>query len=134
MGLTHKEMWRGPTSASHLFGDGLEDFASEVRELVFERSPAGLFWDWPGNTENFLARKPQLLRGSQSQIRSPVLRIRRSEIRVILRLVKFKLTHYPSEIDLDLRRIEVYTSPSAPSPGARWLASFRGGSSLHLDN
>ena len=45
-------------SAPHLFGDRIEDFASEVRELLKKRSPAGIFWDWPGDTEVIFARKP----------------------------------------------------------------------------
>ncbi|MFD9427676.1 MULTISPECIES: hypothetical protein [unclassified Streptomyces] len=44
-------------SAPHLFGDRLEQFADEVRELLTERSPEGVFWDWPGDTEVTLARK-----------------------------------------------------------------------------
>ena len=46
------------SSAPHLFGDRVEDFASEVRELLRSRSPEGIFWDWPGDTEVILARKP----------------------------------------------------------------------------
>lgn len=46
------------TSAPHLFGDRVEDFAGEMRELLAARSPDGLFWDWPGDTEIVLARKP----------------------------------------------------------------------------
>jgi hypothetical protein len=44
-------------SAPHLFGDRAEDFAGEVRELLASRSPEGVFWDWPGDTEVVLARK-----------------------------------------------------------------------------
>jgi SAM-dependent methyltransferase len=44
-------------SAPHLFGDRVEDFTAEVRELLASRSPEGLFWDWPGDTEVLLARK-----------------------------------------------------------------------------
>ena len=44
-------------SAPHLFGDRAEDFAAEVRELLAARSPEGVFWDWPGDTEVHLARK-----------------------------------------------------------------------------
>jgi hypothetical protein len=29
-----------------------------MRALLTERSPDGLFWDWPGDTEILLARKP----------------------------------------------------------------------------
>jgi hypothetical protein len=42
-------------SAPHLYGDRVEDFAAEVRELLAERSPEGVFWDWPGDTEVVLA-------------------------------------------------------------------------------
>jgi hypothetical protein len=46
------------SSAPHLFGDRVEDFAGDVRELLRSRSPEGIFWDWPGDTEVILARKP----------------------------------------------------------------------------
>ena len=46
------------SSAPHLFGDRVEDFAGEVRDLLAARSPEGAFWDWPGDTEVILARKP----------------------------------------------------------------------------
>jgi SAM-dependent methyltransferase len=46
------------SSAPHLFGDRVRDFAREVRELLASRSPEGVFWDWPGDTEVVLARKP----------------------------------------------------------------------------
>ncbi len=46
------------SSAPHLFGDRVDDFAIEVRELLTLRSPAGIFWDWPGDTEVILSRKP----------------------------------------------------------------------------
>jgi len=45
-------------SAPHLFGDRLDDFAREVRALLADRSAEGVFWDWPGDTEVVLARKP----------------------------------------------------------------------------
>jgi SAM-dependent methyltransferase len=45
-------------SAPHLFGDRLDDFAAEVRALLAERSATGVFWDWPGDTEVVMARKP----------------------------------------------------------------------------
>jgi SAM-dependent methyltransferase len=44
-------------SAPHLFGDRLDEFAADVRELLASRSPDGRFWDWPGDTEIILARK-----------------------------------------------------------------------------
>jgi SAM-dependent methyltransferase len=43
-------------SAPHLYGDRADDFAAEVRELLASRSPEGVFWDWPGDTEVVLAR------------------------------------------------------------------------------
>jgi hypothetical protein len=46
------------TSAPHLFGDRLEDFVGDARELLRAASPEGLFWDWPGDTEVVLARRP----------------------------------------------------------------------------
>ena len=45
-------------SAPHLYGGRADDFANEVRELLTERSPEGVFWDWPGDTEVVLGRKP----------------------------------------------------------------------------
>jgi ubiquinone/menaquinone biosynthesis C-methylase UbiE len=45
------------TSAPHLFGDRLDDFAGEVRALLANHSAAGMFWDWPGDTEVVMARK-----------------------------------------------------------------------------
>ena len=46
------------SSAPHLFGGRVDDFAREVRELLASRSPDGVFWDWPGDTEVVMARKP----------------------------------------------------------------------------
>jgi hypothetical protein len=46
-----------PYAAPHLFGDHVEEFSDEVRELLRGRSPEGVFWDWPGDTEVMLARK-----------------------------------------------------------------------------
>jgi SAM-dependent methyltransferase len=45
-------------SAPHLFGGRVEDFATEMRQLLRSRSPEGIFWDWPGDTELVLARRP----------------------------------------------------------------------------
>lgn len=45
------------SSAPHLFGDRVEHFAAQVRELLTSRSPKGIFWDWPGDTEIVLARR-----------------------------------------------------------------------------
>ena len=44
-------------SAPHLFGDRLDDFASEVRALLASAA-LKVFWDWPGDTEVIMARKP----------------------------------------------------------------------------
>ena len=46
------------SSAPHLFGNRLDDFAGEVRALLAKRSAEGIFWDWPGDTEVVMARKP----------------------------------------------------------------------------
>jgi SAM-dependent methyltransferase len=46
------------SSAPHLFGDRLDDFAGEVRALLASRCTEGIFWDWPGDTEVIMARKP----------------------------------------------------------------------------
>jgi SAM-dependent methyltransferase len=45
-------------AAPHLFSDQLDAFEADMRALLTERSPDGLFWDWPGDTEILLARKP----------------------------------------------------------------------------
>jgi SAM-dependent methyltransferase len=47
------------SSAPHLFGDRLDDFAGEVRALLASRCAEGIFWDWPGDTEVIMARKPR---------------------------------------------------------------------------
>lgn len=46
------------TSAPHLYGDHVDDFARDVTDLLAARSPSGLFWDWPGDTAIVLAEKP----------------------------------------------------------------------------
>lgn len=45
-------------SAPHLFGDRQPPFEEELRALLLSRSPEGLFWDWPGDTELVIATKP----------------------------------------------------------------------------
>jgi hypothetical protein len=45
-------------SIPHLLGDRIDDFAGEVRALLANRSAEGTFWDWPGDTEVVMARKP----------------------------------------------------------------------------
>jgi hypothetical protein len=44
-------------SAPHLFGDRVDDFAADVRELLALRSPSGRFWDWPGDTGVVIGRR-----------------------------------------------------------------------------
>jgi SAM-dependent methyltransferase len=46
-------------AAPHLFGDRLAEFEADVRAELARHSPSGLFWDWPGDTEILLARKPK---------------------------------------------------------------------------
>ena len=41
------------SSAPHLFGARVDEFARDVRALLGD----GVFWDWPGDTEVVLARK-----------------------------------------------------------------------------
>lgn len=45
-------------AAPHLFGDRVDDFAQDVRNLLASESPDGTFWDWPGDTQVVLARRP----------------------------------------------------------------------------
>jgi SAM-dependent methyltransferase len=45
-------------AAPHLFGDRRDDFAEQVRAVLAARSAEGIFWDWPGDTEVVMARKP----------------------------------------------------------------------------
>jgi SAM-dependent methyltransferase len=47
------------SSAPHLFGGHLKDFVTEARALLASVAPDGVFWDWPGDTEVVLARKPE---------------------------------------------------------------------------
>jgi SAM-dependent methyltransferase len=44
-------------AAPHLFGDRLEDFERDSRQLLTERSDSGLFWDWPGDTAIVIATR-----------------------------------------------------------------------------
>ena len=45
--------------APHLFGDQLDTFDDEVRATLARLdSETGEFWDWPGDTEILIARKP----------------------------------------------------------------------------
>jgi len=45
-------------AAPHLFGDRLGDFVADVRAVLAEHSPTGLFWDWPGDTAAVIGVKP----------------------------------------------------------------------------
>jgi hypothetical protein len=45
-------------AAPHLFDDRLDLFKAEVRQVLSEQSPSGLFWDWPGDTDIVIASKP----------------------------------------------------------------------------
>jgi SAM-dependent methyltransferase len=42
----------------YLFGDERDAFETDLRALLAARSQTGQFWDWPGDTEILLARKP----------------------------------------------------------------------------
>jgi ubiquinone/menaquinone biosynthesis C-methylase UbiE len=45
-------------AAPRLFGDRRDAYEADLRRLLHEHSPAGLFWDWPGDTELVIATKP----------------------------------------------------------------------------
>jgi SAM-dependent methyltransferase len=45
-------------SAPHRFGDRLDDFVAEARQLLESRTPTGRFSDWPGDTAIIIATKP----------------------------------------------------------------------------
>jgi ubiquinone/menaquinone biosynthesis C-methylase UbiE len=44
-------------AAPRWFGNRRADFESDLRRLLREHSPDGLFWDWPGDTELVIATK-----------------------------------------------------------------------------
>jgi hypothetical protein len=44
-------------AAPRWFGNRRGDFESDLRQLLREYSPDGLFWDWPGDTELVIAMK-----------------------------------------------------------------------------
>jgi hypothetical protein len=46
-------------SAPHLYGPRLDEFTDEVGALLAAKSPDGMFWDWPGDTEIVIADKPR---------------------------------------------------------------------------
>lgn len=45
-------------SAPPLFGDDRDRFEADLRTLLLEHSPEGVFWDWPGDSEVVWAKKP----------------------------------------------------------------------------
>lgn len=45
-------------AAPHLFGSRLHEFIADLRVLLEHASPTGLFWDWPGDTEILIAKRP----------------------------------------------------------------------------
>jgi SAM-dependent methyltransferase len=44
-------------AAPRWFGNRRADFESDLRHLLRQHSPDGLFWDWPGDTELVIATK-----------------------------------------------------------------------------
>ena len=44
-------------AAPRWFGNHRADFEADLRHLLHEYSPDGLFWDWPGDTELVIATK-----------------------------------------------------------------------------
>lgn len=45
-------------ASAYVLGDRLDDFVSDLRDLLAGRSASGRFWDWPGDTEIIVARRP----------------------------------------------------------------------------
>lgn len=45
-------------AAPRLFGDRRTEFEADLRHLLHEHSPTGLFWDWPGDTAFVIATRP----------------------------------------------------------------------------
>jgi ubiquinone/menaquinone biosynthesis C-methylase UbiE len=45
-------------AATHLFGERFDDFVADFYALLAEHTDTGKFWDWPGDTELILGRKP----------------------------------------------------------------------------
>jgi hypothetical protein len=44
-------------AAPRCFGNRRSDFESDLRHLLLEYSPDGLFWDWPGDNKLVIATK-----------------------------------------------------------------------------
>ncbi len=51
--------WSMSFATPHLFGDRRAQFEADVRTALAARFPSGVFWDWPGDTQILLARKPR---------------------------------------------------------------------------
>lgn len=45
-------------AATHLFGERFDAFVADFYALLAEHTDTGKFWDWPGDTELILGRKP----------------------------------------------------------------------------
>lgn len=45
-------------AATHLFGERFDAFVTDFYALLAKHSATGKFWDWPGDTEVILGRKP----------------------------------------------------------------------------
>jgi SAM-dependent methyltransferase len=52
--LYYSSSWAAP----HLFGERRTAFEAELRALLRAHSPAGLFWNWPGDTAIVIGTKP----------------------------------------------------------------------------
>lgn len=46
-------------ASPRLFGDSRVEYEGDLRRLLRDLSPTGLFWDWPGDTEFINATKPE---------------------------------------------------------------------------
>jgi hypothetical protein len=46
-------------AAPELFGDRLVEFRAELSAELVRRTDSGFFWEWPGDTEVLIARKPR---------------------------------------------------------------------------
>jgi ubiquinone/menaquinone biosynthesis C-methylase UbiE len=44
-------------AAPHLFGERLGAFVADLRALLGQASPSGRFWDWPGDTQIWIAMR-----------------------------------------------------------------------------
>jgi ubiquinone/menaquinone biosynthesis C-methylase UbiE len=55
-------------AAPRRFGSRRADFETDLRHLLQEHSPGGLFWDWPGDTELVMATMRLLSSGAISVV------------------------------------------------------------------